>query len=244
MNTHALIRKSIGIGTLQYPSEFAKRILIRAQELGLKKGDLAKKAGISAPTLRAVLKMGEKGVKEMPHLETLIALAYALKVHPFWLIEGLFNNIQLPIHITQEVIGDRFGFVADTTYPDGSLVSPGCRFLKKWMIQNLGNTPWINRRMVCYDEEVLVCSKKTGEPLHAAKALKPDDLEIIVPFIDVGEVIELQMWFTAPTVPGTYVSYWLPFEQDSSQCFHENTSLWTLVHVTTLADTMGFTPHC
>ena len=45
MNTHALIRKSIGIGTLQYPSEFAKRILIRAQELGLKKEIWQKKLG-------------------------------------------------------------------------------------------------------------------------------------------------------------------------------------------------------
>jgi hypothetical protein len=96
---------------------------------------------------------------------------------------------------------------------------------------------------VCWDDEIVVTSKRTGEPLHVAHHLVPDAREIRTTRIEPGEVVTLEMWFTAPTNSGTVMSYWVGTLDDGTPFFDENSGLWAMVNVSTLADTIAFTPY-
>lgn len=113
-------------GTTESVSEFNKRIEFRMRELGMTKKDLAEKAGISRQSLYSILQLGTEGDPAMPKIKTMLALADALKMHPFWLVDGLFCNVYIPPSLDALTQGDRAGFVTDVNYPDGTLVAPVC----------------------------------------------------------------------------------------------------------------------
>jgi transcriptional regulator with XRE-family HTH domain len=239
-------RQSIGVGSLDHVSEFAERILCRMQELGLKQKDLVERAGMSRQTLHSVLRMGLEGDRAMPKVGTLLRLARALQVHPYWLVEGLFANVALPPSLKEQADGDRAAFVVDVNFPDGTWVAPSARFTKTWRVQNLGPDAWPrgSRKLVCWDDEVVVTSKRTGQPLHVAGRLVPDGAEVhLEDDIAVGGVVDLSMTFTAPKNSGTVISCWMPVFADGSMCWEDESSmLWVSVHVTTLADMVAFKP--
>jgi DNA-binding XRE family transcriptional regulator len=233
-------------GTAESVSEFTKRIEFRMRELGMTKKDLAEKAGISRQSLYSILQLGTEGDPAMPKIKTMLALADALKMHPFWLVDGLFCNVYVPPSLDALTQGDRAGFVTDVNYPDGTLVAPGMHFVKTWRVQNVGDEPWLkgSRKLLCWDEEVVVTSKRTGKPLHVAGRLVPDAQEISLDKdMAIGEVFELSMGFTAPKTNGVVISYWVVAKPDGTLCYEESAGIWCMVRVSDFADTIAFTPY-
>ncbi len=239
-----LSRLGVSKGTAQSVSEFATRIECRMRELNMTKKDLAHRAGISRQSLYSILQLGSEGDHAMPKISTMLTLANALRMHPFWLVDGLFSNIYVPPSLEAQTKGDRGGFVDDVTYPDRSLVAPGMHFVKVWRVQNVGKEPWPKgaRKLVCWDEEVVVTSKRTQKPLHVAGGLVPDAPEILFhKDIAVGEVFDLSMGFTAPKTNGVVMSHWVVVKSDGSLCYEESAGIWCMVRVSEFADTMAFT---
>lgn len=239
-------RLGMSKGTADSVSEFTKRIEFRMRELGMTKKDLAEKAGISRQSLYSILQLGTEGDPAMPKIKTMLALADALKMHPFWLVDGLFCNVYVPPSLDAMTRGDRAGFVTDVNYPDGTLVAPGMHFTKTWRVQNVGDEPWLkgSRKLLCWDEEVVVTSKRTGKPLHVAGRLVADAQEIALQKdMAIGEVFELSMGFTAPKTNGVVISYWVVAKPDGSLCYEESAGIWCMVRVSDFADTIAFTPY-
>lgn len=82
-------------------------------------------------------------------------------------------------------------FITDVTVPDGTVMTPGQTFTKKWRIKNIGVCAWNGFNMVFDSGEAM------GAPAtKAIAALNP------------GQEVDLEMNFTAPNTPGTYRSYW------------------------------------
>ncbi|GLS14473.1 NBR1-Ig-like domain-containing protein [Hydrogenophaga electricum] len=223
-------------------SELARRIETRMLALGLSKKALAARAGIARQTLYTILDMGRDGDDRMPRVNTLVALAEALRVHPFWLVDGLFANVVVDAALAQPQQGDRAGLVRDVTYPGGAMVAPGSHFTKVWRVQNLGNTPWRQRKLVCWDEQIEAFLRAGSRRLPIGQRLRPDRTELLVPATPPGGVVELSMGFTAPTETGTVISYWVGTLADGRPCFGEDAGLEVCVHVTTLAETRAFRP--
>jgi hypothetical protein len=82
-------------------------------------------------------------------------------------------------------------FITDVTVPDGSVMTPGQTFTKKWRIKNIGVCAWNGFNMVFDSGEAM------GAP--ATKAIAA---------VNPGQEVDLEMNFTAPSTAGTYRSYW------------------------------------
>lgn len=90
---------------------------------------------------------------------------------------------------------DSLTFLEDITIPDGTLVNPGDRLDKHWLIKNSGSCNW--------DEEYrikLISGPDLGVP--AEQALYP---------ARSGFEATLRIVFTAPQEPGYYQSAWQAF---------------------------------
>ncbi len=83
-------------------------------------------------------------------------------------------------------------FVSDVTVPNGTQVQPGARVDKVWRLQNTGTCEWgAGYRWVYVG----------GEQMDAPES-------VAVPATAPGQEADLRVVFTAPVVPGTYVSTW------------------------------------
>ena len=225
-------RKTAAAGSPDAPrSEFAQRVLRRAHGLGLKKKDLAARADLSRQTLDNLLQLGLEGESSMPSVRTLMALAVALKVHPYWLVEGLTRNLRVSLHLRQLMQGTRVGFVEDMSAPDGCLVAPGAHFFKRWSAQNLSGRPWHVDKLVCWDDELETEGILLNGEVQPVNRLIPDVLEMPIGEIGPEEVFGRAIGFTAPTQPGLAASYWIPLNADGTRCFDESVGLWVIVHV-------------
>lgn len=202
----------------------------RSKDLGLSLAELCRRAGMSRQTLYS---LGEAGAK-LPNLNTVVALAGVLEVHPMRLLHLLFDAAPVHPRARSANRGDRSGFVRDVTYADGELVLPGDRFTKTWELQNVGTVPWEGRFLDCQDEELLVY-QRTGEVLHLAGNLMPTTTRVAVPDTAPGEKAQISMRFTAPGTPGTVLSYWKMAFTDGSFCFPPARGVWVKVRVSNLA---------
>jgi transcriptional regulator with XRE-family HTH domain len=241
--TQGLERRGLGLGPQRDASEFAQRILTRAATLGLNKVQLAAKAAVSRQTLENVLNCTPKdGDKSMPSVRSLLTLAQALKVHPAWVIEGLFSHVAVQAHIDVRMDARNSPNVEHLTHPDGVVVAPGTRFVKTWRIRNDSSVRWPALRLVCQDRRFVVTLRRTGEPLHAAGTLEPDATLMEVPVLEPGAGTDISMPFTAPYTSGTTISRWLAVGHDGQRVEGACFGVWAMVHVTTLADTLAFEP--
>jgi DNA-binding Xre family transcriptional regulator len=202
----------------------------RAKGLDLSLSELCRQAGMSRQTLYA---LGAPGAK-LPNLNTVVALAGALEVHPMRLLHLLFDAAPIHPRARGANKGDRSAFVRDVTHADGELVLPGDRFTKTWELQNVGTVPWDGRFLDCQDEELLIY-QRNGETLHVASNLMPAAPRVAVPTTAPGEKVEVSVQFTAPGTPGTVLSYWKMAFTDGSFCFPRARGLWAKVRVSTLA---------
>ena len=237
-----LNRKGVGLGTQRDASEFAQRILTRAAQLGMNKLQLAAKAGLSRQTLANMLQFASGGDNPMPAIRTFLLLGQALRVHPAWLIEGLFTNVVVDTAIDTRMRAGHSPNVADVNFAQGVLAAPGSRFTKTWRVRNDGPQPWAGLKLVCQDRHIVFTSKRTGEALFAADCLKPDALEIALPDLAPGEQAEVSVGYTAPVTSGANVSRWLAVAPGDAPVPGGPFGAWVLVHVTTLADTLAFEP--
>lgn len=82
-------------------------------------------------------------------------------------------------------------FVTDVTIPDGSIMSPGQAFTKKWRIKNIGSCTW-NGFSMTFD---------SGDAM-GGPASKP------IGAVNPGQEVELEVNLTAPGSVGNYRGYW------------------------------------
>ncbi|MCX7277097.1 MAG: NBR1-Ig-like domain-containing protein [Burkholderiales bacterium] len=201
----------------------------RARELGLNLSALCKQAGIGRQTLYDLACIPDK----LPSMQTVVALADVLQVHPLRILHLVFDAVPInPAVKRAQQQGDRSAFVRDVTAPDGALVLPGQRFTKTWELQNAGNVPWQGRFLQCMDEEVVVATR-TGETLHLAHNLVPASSRIAVPTTAPGATVQLSVELTAPQTPGTVLSYWKSVFADGTLCFPDSVGVWVKVRVNT-----------
>jgi hypothetical protein len=102
--------------------------------------------------------------------------------------------------------GDRSGFVADLTVPDGSLVEPEARLLKCWRIRNAGSVPWRGRSL-----------ERIGALRGPAVIGSPR--RVPIPDTVPGESADISVEITAPPLPGSAIAYWQMVDADGRPCF-------------------------
>jgi transcriptional regulator with XRE-family HTH domain len=200
----------------------------RAKSHGFSLSELCRRAGVSRQTL---YQLGQVPAR-LPTLETVIALADVLEVHPLHLLRLIFDEVPLRAQVRACDAVDRSGFLRDVTYPDGSPVAPGERILKTWEIQNLGILPWEGRYLACQDDEVLLRDAQGGT-WNPAPLLHAEERRVPVPRTEPGEIVRLSVCLTAPAVPGTVLSYWKMVFADGSLCFPDARGLWAKLRVIT-----------
>ncbi|MCZ2128027.1 MAG: hypothetical protein LC099_09685 [Anaerolineales bacterium] len=82
-------------------------------------------------------------------------------------------------------------FITDVTIPDGTVMTPGQTFTKKWRIRNTGQCAWSGYSLV-FDT-----GDSMGGPASQA-----------IGSINPGQEFDLEVNLTAPTAPGSYRGYW------------------------------------
>ncbi|MCQ3936380.1 MAG: hypothetical protein DPW18_04960 [Chloroflexi bacterium] len=82
-------------------------------------------------------------------------------------------------------------FVTDVTIPDGTIMTPGQTFTKKWRLRNTSACAW-NGYSLVFD---------SGDSMNGP-ASKP------IGVINPGQEVDLEVNLTAPNSPGNYRGYW------------------------------------
>ncbi|MGM0412518.1 MAG: NBR1-Ig-like domain-containing protein [Pseudomonadota bacterium] len=220
-------------GTTSSPlEEFIRR---RARELGLSLTQVCRRANIGRQTLYEFWRDG----KQYPSLQTVVAVATALDVHPLLLLRYLFAEV--PVSEGSPLAGDQSSFVRDVTYADNTLVLINEPLRKIWSVQNIGTVPWEGRRLRCMDETLEVFTRQ-GDQLSVAPPLQPVSQEVPVPDTTPGETAEIAADFIAPPMPGAVVSYWKMVDAEGRICFPDATGLWIRVEVVAPTATSGEEP--
>lgn len=211
---------------------FSRYLTDRLNVLAMSQSELCRQAGISRQTLHNLTAEPHK----LPALQTVVAVAAALQVHPLRLLQLICDErVVLPNALrVRQRRGDKSSFVRDVSFPDGALVLPGQRFVKTWELQNTGSVVWQGRLLRCMDDEVFVYTR-SGEQLHLALPLQPAAPVLPIPTTAPGDTVQLSMTFTAPDSPGTVLSYWKSTHADGSLCYPSSRGVWVKVLVSTLA---------
>lgn len=224
--------------TAQSPSSaLARYVTQRASSLGLTSAELARRTGLSRQTLHDLALVPEK----LPMLATMQALADALKVHPMRLLQLVFPLPALPGEPTHAPSGDASAFVADSTVPDGEPVLAGQTFIKSWVIRNAGCIAWRDRWLVCMDEDIAIYTRR-GDEVYIAAPLLPAVSRVPIATTLPGQEAHISVRLTAPSLPGTVVSYWKSAFADGTLCFPEATGLWVKVRVLSTRSTLDGMP--
>lgn len=83
-------------------------------------------------------------------------------------------------------------FIADVTIPDGTSVEPGSQFGKIWRVRNAGTCVWEAGYTVAF---------RYGAQLGAPSAAP-------IPAVRPGDLVDISLPMTAPTLPGQYQGTW------------------------------------
>ena len=82
------------------------------------------------------------------------------------------------------------GFVADITYPDGSILQANQVYLKTWRVVNLGTCTWVPGDQLIFSQ---------GDPMGA-----PDAVSLVAVPLPPGGVIDISVYLRSPSYPGIY----------------------------------------
>jgi hypothetical protein len=93
---------------------------------------------------------------------------------------------------TSQSVCDNYQFVADVTYPDGTVVSPGTPIIKTWSIKNLGPCTWNQ------DYSIVFGWGGDGTDWKGTKAVSFS--KVVLP----GEILEISVSLAIPTQAGDY----------------------------------------
>lgn len=88
---------------------------------------------------------------------------------------------------------DAAQFLADVTYPDGSIVPRGTTFVKIWRIRNVGTCTWTTSYSIVFN---------SGDALNGPAAVAMPGS------VSPGQYIEIPVTLTSPTKDGGYRGYW------------------------------------
>ena len=211
-------------------TELEQYIRRTARARGLALSEVARRAGLSRQALYDAWRPDH-----YPSMNTILTLAQALEVHPLALLDALFRDHPDCIPASERESGaatDRSSFLGDASYPDGSQITAGSRFRKAWTLQNVGDTPWLDRFLVCQDDHVRIIDEQRDD-VALAPSLMPDRPWVAIPPTRPGEEVTVEVDFTAPTVPTTAVSYWKMAYADGTLCFPGGYGVWVKVTVIT-----------
>ncbi len=204
------------------------RVNINKQKLSI--SATAQKAGISRQALHKIL----NGDIKQARLTTLIQLAHALNLHPLEFFREYFKRHEFSPNVTKHYSerpykNDYIAFVDDVTYPGNSIVQAEETFTKIWRLKNIGEVPWINRKIICIDDEMVVQTSVFGDDHHCGlvAATRSVDLDDTLP----GETVDVSIEFTAPPYPATVVSHWKMVDENGVFCYPGNNPLMCHVKV-------------
>ena len=88
---------------------------------------------------------------------------------------------------------DAAQFLADVTYPDGSLLARSSTFVKIWRIRNIGSCTWTTSYAVVFTG---------GDSLNGPSAVP------LAGSVAPGQYIEIPVTFTSPNKDGNYQGFW------------------------------------
>lgn len=205
--------------------DFAGYVRMRLRHIGMSQAQLARNTGISRPALVKLL----NGRTRAPRLETTRAMASALGVSPIHLLRLLTDDQDGAL---AESPADNATFsnaaIIDVTVPNGTRVAPGERFEKVWDVRNTGTIEWRGRRLRCIDQAL---SPSLDGGTRDQYFLRPDAIEIPVPYAAPGDLVRLAVWFTAPRLPVACVSMWRIVDLSGLDYFAEFNPLNVMVLV-------------
>ncbi|XWS60063.1 hypothetical protein CRYUN_Cryun07bG0001900 [Craigia yunnanensis] len=107
-------------------------------------------------------------------------------------------------------------FILDVNVLDGTVMAPSTPFTKIWRMRNNGTMPWFRRMQLVWIG---------GDKLRNAMSV---DIEIPADGVPVDGELDIAVDFTAPQLPGRYVSYWRMASQSGIK-FGQR--VWVLIHV-------------
>ncbi|MEW5828296.1 MAG: NBR1-Ig-like domain-containing protein, partial [Chloroflexota bacterium] len=84
-------------------------------------------------------------------------------------------------------------FIADTTIPDGTVMTPGKTFKKTWRLKNIGTCTWTTSYSLVFD---------SGEQMGGAASVA------LTSQVKPGQSSDISVDLTAPSANGTYRGYW------------------------------------
>lgn len=115
---------------------------------------------------------------------------------------------------------DAAQFLADVTYPDGSIVPRNATFVKIWRIKNVGTCPWTPSYALVFTG---------GDAMNAPSAVS------LPGYVSPGQYIEIPVTLTAPNRNGNYTGYW-KLRNASGALFgigaQADTAFWVKIRVT------------
>lgn len=104
--------------------------------------------------------------------------------------------IETPLPLANPSCTDNLTFLEDITIPGGTVVAPGDRVDKRWLVQNSGSCNWDDRYRLRF-----VSGSELNAPIE--QALYP---------ARSGTKASIRVQFTAPSEPGAYQSAWQAYD--------------------------------
>jgi hypothetical protein len=120
--------------------------------------------------------------------------------------------------------GDDLKWIADVSYPDCSVLSPGEEFVKTWKVQNSGTSTWTK------DYYLLWTDIKNYDPNNYKKVVVQSEKKLGEE-IKPGDQVELDMKIVAPDTNGVYKIFYVmmnPNVKYSAARIGFGESLWVL----------------
>jgi hypothetical protein len=121
-----------------------------------------------------------------------------------------------PLAASPRIPGDNSSFVADVTYPDGSTVTEGQHFIKKWEIKNIGDVLWTGRYLAPDGQYTGSCTYPSRVP---------------VPTTRPGQDVIISVPVTASDSPGLCYVTWKMETANGAPYFPDEIGIWFKVQV-------------
>jgi hypothetical protein len=114
------------------------------------------------------------------------------------------------------VSGDNSAFVTDVTYPDGTKVSEGQKFIKKWEIKNIGSALWVARYLA---------------PIGSSTGFCAYPPRVKIPVTRPGKDVTISVPVTASDSPGICFVTWKMVTATGTLYFPNEIGIWFNVKV-------------
>lgn len=110
-------------------------------------------------------------------------------------------------------------FITDVTIPDGTLMTPGERFIKTWRIHNTGTVPWRGRHLA-----------RLG--LAGAEGQVSTPPQVPIPDTEPGEVVDVSVPCRAHVIAGSSQAHFKMVDEDGRFYFPDRYSSGLVLAIT------------